>query len=33
MVTRLRQALAQFSPGTKSLDDRTAIIVKREEPE
>ena len=33
MVTRLRQALAQFSPGTKSLDDRTAIIVKREDPE
>jgi serine phosphatase RsbU (regulator of sigma subunit) len=30
MVTRLRQALAQFSPGTKSLDDRTALIVKRE---
>ena len=32
MVTRLRQALAQFSPGVKSLDDRTAIIVKREQP-
>jgi serine phosphatase RsbU (regulator of sigma subunit) len=32
IVTRLRQALAQFSPGTKSLDDRTAIIVKREQP-
>jgi serine phosphatase RsbU (regulator of sigma subunit) len=32
MVTRLRQALAQFSPGRKSLDDRTAIIVKRELP-
>ncbi len=33
IVTRLRQALAQFSPGMKSLDDRTAIIVKREQPE
>ena len=32
IVTRLRQALAQFSPGMKSLDDRTAIIVKREHP-
>ena len=32
MVTRLRQALAQFSPGIKSRDDRTAIIVKREPP-
>jgi serine phosphatase RsbU (regulator of sigma subunit) len=32
IVTRLRQALAQFSPGIRSLDDRTAIIVKREHP-
>ena len=32
IVTRLRQALAQFAPGMKSLDDRTAIIVKREHP-
>jgi len=32
LVTRLRQALAQFSPGIKSLDDRTAVIVKREQP-
>ncbi|GMQ95920.1 MAG: hypothetical protein BMS9Abin14_395 [Gammaproteobacteria bacterium] len=32
IVTRLRQALAQFAPGIKSLDDRTAIIVKREHP-
>jgi serine phosphatase RsbU (regulator of sigma subunit) len=32
MVTRLRQALAQFSRGIKSRDDRTAIIVKREQP-
>jgi serine phosphatase RsbU (regulator of sigma subunit) len=32
MVTRLRQALAQFTPGMKSLDDRTALIVKREQP-
>jgi phosphoserine phosphatase len=31
MVTRLRQALAQFAPGMKSLDDRTAIFVKREQ--
>ena len=32
IVTRLRQALAQFTPGMKPLDDRTAIIVKREQP-
>ncbi len=32
IVTRLRQAIAQFSPGMKSLDDRTAVIVKREHP-
>ena len=32
IVTRLRQALAQFSPGMRPLDDRTAIIVKREHP-
>ena len=31
IVTRLRQALAQFTPGMKPLDDRTAIIVKREQ--
>ncbi len=30
IVTRLRQALAQFTPGMKSVDDRTAIIVKRD---
>ncbi len=30
IVTRLRQAVAQFTPGMKSLDDRTAIIVKRD---
>ena len=30
IVTRLRQAIAQFTPGMKSIDDRTAIIVKRE---
>lgn len=32
IVTRLRQALAQFAPGIRPLDDRTAIIVKREQP-
>jgi len=32
IVTRLRQALAQFTPGMRPLDDRTAIIVKREHP-
>jgi serine phosphatase RsbU (regulator of sigma subunit) len=32
IVTRLRQAIDQFTPGIKSLDDRTAIIVKREHP-
>jgi serine phosphatase RsbU (regulator of sigma subunit) len=32
IVTRLRQAIAQFTPGMKPLDDRTAIIVKREHP-
>jgi serine phosphatase RsbU (regulator of sigma subunit) len=32
IVTRLRQAVAQFAPGMKSIDDRTAIIVKREHP-
>jgi serine phosphatase RsbU (regulator of sigma subunit) len=32
IVTRLRQAIAQFMPGMKALDDRTAIIVKREHP-
>jgi serine phosphatase RsbU (regulator of sigma subunit) len=32
MVTRLRQALAQFTPGKRPLDDRTAIVVKREHP-
>ncbi len=32
IVTRLRQALAQFTPGIRPLDDRTAIIVKREHP-
>lgn len=32
IVTRLRQAIAKFTPGTKSVDDRTAIIVKRELP-
>jgi hypothetical protein len=31
-VTRLRQALAQFTPGKRPLDDRTAIVVKREHP-
>ena len=30
IVTRLRQALAKFTPGMKPLDDRTAIIVKRD---
>lgn len=30
IVTRLRQALAQFAPGMKPLDDRTAVIVRRE---
>ena len=33
IVTRLRQALAQFAPGMKSVDDRTAVIVRREPPE
>ncbi|NIM26811.1 MAG: SpoIIE family protein phosphatase, partial [Gammaproteobacteria bacterium] len=30
MVTRLRQAIAQFTPGMRPVDDRTAVIVKRE---
>ena len=30
IVTRLRQAIAKFTPGMKSLDDRTAIVVKRD---
>jgi len=32
IVTRLRQAIAKFTPGVKPLDDRTAIIVKRDSP-
>ena len=32
IVTRLRQALAQFAPGMKPLDDRTAVIIRREPP-
>ena len=32
IVTRLRQALAQFAPGLKAVDDRTAVIVRREQP-
>jgi len=32
IVTRLRQAIAKFTPGTKPIDDRTAIIVKRDLP-
>jgi serine phosphatase RsbU (regulator of sigma subunit) len=30
ILTRLRQAIARFSPGVKAGDDRTAVVIKRE---